>query len=121
MLKRLRICTFYIALPFVALLSGAAFYFDLIAKTITANPASANQLRDLCDHLAGGGADSPGCQRQMNEARALSKYSDAVRSGMPNAELQQMAINLDVDIAYVLRMLAASAGRRINHQRADCH
>lgn len=116
MLKRLRIYYFYIALPFVALLSGAAFYFDLIAKTITSNPHPQINYAIFAIILLGGGLILQGVQRQMNEARALSKYSEAVRSGMPNAELQQMAINLDVDIAYVLRMLAASAGRRINHQ-----
>ena len=38
MYKRLRIYYFYVALPFVLLLLGAAVYFDAIKKTIVSNP-----------------------------------------------------------------------------------
>ncbi len=116
MLKRLRIYYFYVALPFVALLLGAAFYSNLIAKTIVSNPHPQINYAIFAIILLGGFLILQSVHRQMSEARALAEYSEAVRSGMSAEELQQMAINLDVDIAYVLRMLAASSGRNISHQ-----
>ena len=116
MLKRLRVYYFYVALPFAALLLGATFYFDLIARTITTNPHPQINYAIFVIILLGGFLILQGVHRQMHEARALARYAQAVRSGMPADELQQMAINLDVDIAYVLRMLAASSGRTISQQ-----
>lgn len=116
MLKRLRIYYFYVAMPFAALLLGAAFYYDLIARTIISNPHPQINYAIFVIILLGGFLILRSVHRQMSEARALAAYSEAARSGMTAEELQQMAINLDVDIAYVLRMLAASSGRHISHQ-----
>lgn len=116
MLKRLRIYYFYVALPFAALLLGAAFYSDLIVRTIVSNPHPQINYAIFVIILLGGFLILRSVHRQMSEARALAAYSDAARSGMTAEDLQQMAINLDVDIAYVLRMLAASSGRHISHQ-----
>ena len=116
MLKRLRVYYFYVALPFAALLLGATFYFDLIARTITNNPHPQINYAIFVIILLGGFLILQSVHRQMHEARALARYAQAVRSGMPVDELQQMAINLDVDIAYVLRMLAASSGRTVSQQ-----
>ncbi|MBI2308479.1 MAG: hypothetical protein HYU78_14395 [Rhodocyclales bacterium] len=116
MLKRLRIYYFYVALPFVALLSGAAFYYDLIARTIVSNPHPQINYAIFAIILLGGFLILHSISRQMQEARALSQYSEAVRAGADPAALQEMAINFDADIAYVLRMLAASGGRAITHQ-----
>lgn len=116
MLKRLRIYYFYVALPFVALLLGAAFYYDLIAKTIVSNPHPQINYAIFAIILLGGFLILHSISRQMQEAKALSQYANAVRAGADSAALQEMAINFDVDIAYVLRMLAASGGRAITHQ-----
>jgi hypothetical protein len=116
MLKRLRIYYFYVALPFAAMLAGAAFYYDLIAKTITANPHPQINYAIFAIILLGGFLILQSVHRLMQEASALAKYSDAVRSGADATALQEMAINIDVDIAYTLRMLAASTGRSITHQ-----
>ena len=116
MFKRLRIYYFYVALPFIALLSGAAFYFDLIARTITANPHPQINYAIFAIILLGGFLILQSVHRLMQEAKALASFSEAVRSGTDAATLQKMAINIDVDIAYTLRMLAASSGRSITHQ-----
>ena len=116
MLKRLRIYYFYVALPFVALLVGAGFYYDLIAKTITSNPHPQINYAIFAIILLGGFLILQSIHRQMQEAKALAQFSDALRGGAEPAALQEMAINFDVDIAYVLRMLAASGGRAISHQ-----
>ena len=116
MFKRLRIYYFYVALPFIALLSGAAFYFDLIARTITANPHPQINYAIFAIILLGGFLILQSVHRLMQEARALASFSDAVRAGADAAALQELAINIDVDIAYTLRMLAASSGRTISHQ-----
>ena len=116
MLKRLRIYYFYVALPFAALLGGASFYSDLIARTITANPHPQINYAIFAIILLGGYLILQSVHRLMQEARALASFSDAVRAGADAAALQELAINLDVDIAYTLRMLAASSGRTISHQ-----
>lgn len=116
MFKRLRIYYFYVALPFAALLGGAAFYSDLIARTITANPHPQINYAIFSIILLGGFLILQSVHRLMQEARALASFSEAVRAGADAAALQEMAINIDVDIAYTLRMLAASSGRSITHQ-----
>ena len=117
MLKRLRIYYFYVALPFVALLTGAAIYHQQIARTITANPHPQINYAIFAIIIMGGMLILRGVHRLMQEVRALARFSDAVRSKMPQAELQEMTINLDVDIAYVLRMLAATSKEKtITHQ-----
>lgn len=116
MLKRLRIYYFYVALPFVVLLLGAGFYYDLIAQTIISNPHPQINYAIFGIILLGGFLILQSIHRQMQEAKALAQFSDALRAGAEQSELQEMAINFDVDIAYVLRMLAASGGRAITHQ-----
>lgn len=116
MLKRLRIYYFYVALPFAALLLGAAVYYDSIARTIVSNPHPQINYAIFAIILLGGFLILHSISRQMQEAKALAQYSEAVRAGADSAALQEMAINFDVDIAYVLRMLAASGGRAITHQ-----
>jgi len=116
MFKRLRIYYFYVALPFAALLVGAAFYYDLIAKTITNNPHPQINYAIFAIILLGGFLILHSVHRLMQEARALANFSEAVRAGADAAALQEIAINIDVDIAYTLRMLAASSGRSITHQ-----
>ena len=80
MLKRLRVYYFYVALPFAALLLGATFYFDLIARTITTNPHPQINYAIFVIILLGGFLILQGVHRQMHEARALARYAQAVRS-----------------------------------------
>jgi len=116
MYKRLRIYYLYVALPFVLLLLGAAIYFDAIKKTIVSNPHPQINYAIFVIILVGGILIIRSVFRLMNEARALSEFSAAVRGGADLAKLQGMAINFDGDIAYVLRMIAASSGRSITAQ-----
>lgn len=116
MYKRLRIYYLYVALPFVLLLLGAAVYFDAIKKTIVSNPHPQINYAIFVIILVGGILIIRSVFRLMNEARALSGFSAAVRGGADLAKLQGMAINYDGDIAYVLRMIAASSGRSITAQ-----
>lgn len=116
MYKRLRIYYLYVALPFVLLLLGAAVYFDAIKKTIVSNPHPQINYAIFVIILVGGILIIRSVFRLMNEARALSEFSAAVRGGADLAKLQGMAINYDGDIAYVLRMIAASSGRSITAQ-----
>ncbi len=116
MYKRLRIYYFYVALPFVLLLLGAAVYFDAIKKTIVSNPHPQINYAIFVIIVLGGVLIIRSVFRLMHEARALSEFSAAVRDGTDLATLQSMAINYDGDIAYVLRMIAASGGRSITHQ-----
>jgi hypothetical protein len=116
MYKRLRIYYLYVALPFVLLLLGAAVYFDAIKKTIVSNPHPQINYAIFVIILLGGVLIIRSVFRLMHEAKALSEFSAAVRDGTDLATLQSMAINYDGDIAYVLRMIAASGGRSITHQ-----
>ncbi len=116
MYKRLRIYYLYVSLPFVLLLLGAAVYFDAIKKTIISNPHPQINYAIFGIILVGGVLIIRSVFRLMHEARALSEFSAAVRDGTDLAALQGMAINYDGDIAYVLRMIAASGGRSITHQ-----
>lgn len=108
MLKRLRIYYFYVGFPFFALLIGAAIYREQIGNTITSNPHPQINYAIFVIILIGGLLILRNVLHQMIEARALAKYSEAVRNNMPPDELQEMTIAMDVDIAYVLRMLAAT-------------
>lgn len=117
MLKRLRIYYFYVALPFIALLVGAAVYHQPIARTLTSNPHPQINYAIFIIIIVGGLLILQNVHRLMQEARALARFSEAVRNKIPQDELQEMAINLDVDIAYVLRMLATlSRNKIITHQ-----
>lgn len=116
MLKRLRIYYLYVALPFIALLVGAAVFIDPISRTITSNPHPQINYTIFAIVLLGGALILRSVHRLMQEAKALSDFSGALRDGGEQEKLQEMAINLDVDIAYVLRMMAASRGRSISHQ-----
>ena len=116
MYKRLRIYYLYVALPFLLLLLGAAIYFDAIKKTIVSNPHPQINYAIFVIILIGGVLIIRSVFRLMNEARALAEFSEAVRGGADRAKLQSLAINYDGDIAYVLRMIAASSGRAISAQ-----
>lgn len=116
MFKRLRIYYLYTALPFILLLIGAVFYHEAILRTITNNPHPQINYLIFVITLLGGGLIMMNIGKLMQEAKKLSEFTDARRSGASDEDLQELAINYDADIAYVLRMIAASSGRSITHQ-----
>jgi len=116
MYKRLRIYYLYTALPFILLLLGAMFYYKAIVKTIASNPHPQLNYLIFLIILGGGALILMSINKLMFEAKKLSEFTDAQRAGADQEALQQMALNCDADIAYVLRMVAASVGRSISHQ-----
>ena len=116
MYKRLRIYYLYTALPFILLLLGAMFYYKAIVKTITSNPHPQLNYLIFLIILGGGALILMSINKLMYEAKKLSEFTEAQRAGADQEALQQMALNCDADIAYVLRMVAASVGRSISHQ-----
>lgn len=116
MYKRLRIYYLYTALPFAFLLLGAILYRDAIVKTIHSNPHPQINFIIFAIILVGGVLILRIIHRLMQEAQQLATFTNAQKSGVSPEELQSIALNSDADIAYVLRMLAASTGRNIRHQ-----
>lgn len=116
MLKRLKIYYLYVAFPFVLLLIGAAIFIDPIIGTLSANPHPQINYAIFCIILVGGGLILREQHRLMQEAKALAEFSEAMRDGVDQQKLQEMSISYDADIAYVLRMIAASRSRAISHQ-----
>lgn len=116
MYKRLRIYYLYTAMPFVLLLIAAALYRNAIIKTITTNPHPQINYLIFAITLVGGVLILLSIRKLMVEAKHLSNFTEAQRSGADQEQLQEMALNCDADIAYVLRMVAASSGRSITHQ-----
>lgn len=116
MYKRLRIYYLYTVLPFAFLLIAAFIYRSAIMKTISSNPHPQINYLIFIITLVGGILILMSISKLVHEGKQLSDFSDAVRSGADPATLQTKALNYDADIAYVLRMIAASSGRAITHQ-----
>jgi hypothetical protein len=116
MFKQLRIYYLYVSLPYVLLLLGAAVYFDAIKGTILRNPHPQINYAIFFIILVGGFLIIRSVKRLMTEALKLKEFSAAIRNKTDLATLQEMAINYNGDISYVLRMIAASGGRSISHQ-----
>ncbi|MDO9388532.1 MAG: hypothetical protein Q8J59_08375 [Methylotenera sp.] len=85
-------------------------------KTITTNPHPQINYLIFAITLVGGVLILISIKKLMVEAKHLSHFTEAQRSGAEQEQLQAMALNCDADIAYVLRMVAASSGRSITHQ-----
>lgn len=116
MYKRLRIYYLYTVLPFAFLLIAAFIYRSAIMKTISSNPHPQINYLIFIITLVGGILILMSISKLVHEGKQLSDFSEAVRSGADPATLQTKALNYDADIAYVLRMIAASSGRAITHQ-----
>ncbi|MEI8362278.1 MAG: hypothetical protein WCG35_03545 [Betaproteobacteria bacterium] len=116
MYKRLRIYYLYTAMPFILLLLGAAIYRKAIIKTIVSNPHPQINYLIFIIIIVGGVLILMSINKLMKEAKQLSDFTAAQRGGADQETLQAMALNCDADIAYVLRMVAASGGRSITHQ-----
>lgn len=116
MLKRLKMYYVFVSLPFALLLMGAVLFFNAIKSTIVRNPHPQINYAIFVIILVGGTLIIMSVHRMMREAKALLEFSNAIRENTDLATLQDMAINYDGDISYVLRMIAASGGRTISHQ-----
>ncbi|HEY0267763.1 MAG TPA: hypothetical protein VGC12_00860, partial [Methyloradius sp.] len=116
MFKRLRVYYFYTALPFVILLLGAAVYHKQIAHTLAENPHPQINYAIFVITLLGGVLILANVRRLLIEGAKLSEFTEELRTGNNPARLQELALGYNVDIAYVLRMVAASSGRHITPQ-----
>lgn len=116
MYKRLRVYYLYTAMPFVLLLIAAALYYKAIVKTIVSNPHPQINYLIFAITLVGGVLILMSIKKLMHEVKQLSLFTEAQRNGASQEQLQEMALGCDADIAYVLRMVAASSGRSITHQ-----
>lgn len=116
MFKQLRMYYVFVTLPFALLLVGAVLFFNAIKSTIVRNPHPQINYAIFVIILVGGTLIILSVHRMMREAKTLREFSNAIRANTDLATLQDMAINYDGDISYVLRMIAASGGRTISHQ-----
>jgi hypothetical protein len=116
MFKRLRVYYFYTALPFVILLLGGAIYHKQIANTLAENPHPQINYAIFVITLLGGILILANVRRLLAEGAKLSEFTDELRTGNDPTRLQELALGYNVDIAYVLRMVAASSGRHITPQ-----
>lgn len=116
MYKRLRVYYLYTVLPFLLLLLAAAVYHKQIVKTIVSNPHPQVNYLIFAITLIGGILIMLNISKLMQEAKTLGEFTEAKRNGADDTELQEKALDYDADIAYVLRMIAASSGRSITHQ-----
>lgn len=116
MLKQLKMYYVLVTLPFAILLVGSALFFGAIKSTIVRNPHPQINFAIFIIILVGGTLIILSVHRMMREAKILLEFSNAIRANTDLATLQDMAINYDGDISYVLRMIAASGGRTISHQ-----
>ena len=116
MYNKPKIYQIYTPLPFVMLLLGAVFFRQAIVNTLASNPHPQINYSIFALILIGAGFILFNLRKLMNEARVLSGFSEAVRRGAEPAQLQKMAIDSDADVAYVLRLIAASSGRTMSQR-----
>ena len=116
MLKQLNLYFLFVTLPFALLLLGSTIFIDAIAKTITRNPHPQINYAIFVIILGGGIFILLNARRLVREARILVEYSAAIRAKTDTLALQEMTNRFVGDIACLLQMVAASAGRSISHQ-----
>ena len=116
MYKRLRIYYLYTAMPFALLLLGALLYRHAIVKTIASNPHPQINYLIFAIILIGGVLIIRIIHRLMYEAKEIALFRQAQKEQASAAQLQDIAMDCEGDVSYVLRMIAASTGRPIAHQ-----
>jgi hypothetical protein len=116
MFKNLRLYYVVVSLPFVLLLTGSALFHNAISSTIVRNPHPQINYAIFCIIIFGGVLILLSVHKLMHEARTIVDYSNAIHANTAVATLQKMAESYTGDIAYLLQMVAASAGRPISHQ-----
>lgn len=117
MTKRLKIYYLYTALPFVGLLLTAMFFFDAVKHTIDGNPHPQINYAIFAVTFMGGLLILREVHRANKEGRDLDAFSQALRAGKSRDELVQLTRSWTSDIAYTLRMLAATVGQPVSHQQ----
>jgi hypothetical protein len=116
MFKNLKYYYIVVALPFILLLTGSTVFYEAIRSTIIRNPHPQINYTIFCIILFGGVLIMLSVHKLMHEAEIIVEYSKAIHTKTDVATLQKMADNYSGDIAYLLQMVAASAGRSISHQ-----
>lgn len=116
MFKKLQMYYVIVTLPFILLISGAAYFSDAIKSTIVRNPHPQINYVIFIIILFGGGLIIVSVFRLMREAKIIKEYSEAIRLNMDWATIQQLANTFVGDISYVLQMVASTGGRLITHQ-----
>ena len=116
MFKQLKVYYIFVTLPFAMLLIGAAVFFEAIKGTIIRNPHPQINYVIFVIILVGGVFIILNTRRLLREARTIVVYSAAIRAKTDLPTLQEMADRFTGDIACLLQMVTASAGRSISHQ-----
>jgi hypothetical protein len=116
MYKRLRIYYFYTALPFLLLLGGGAVFSGAIMRTLSGNPHPQINYAIFAVTLTGGLLILRGVHQVMKEVRALDRFSSQLKEGTDPTVIAAEVHNLELEIGYVLRMVAATVGRALSHQ-----
>lgn len=116
MFKNLKLYYLAVSLPFILLLTGSAIFHNAISSTIVRNPHPQINYAIFCIIIFGGVLILLSVHRLMHEARTIVEYSRAIHANTDVNTLQKMADGYTGDIAYLLQMVATSAGRSISHQ-----
>lgn len=116
MYKKLKLYYLHTAVPFVLLLIAAYYFRGPVLHTIETNPHPQINFAIFAAMVVGAIAALWGTFSLIREAKKLAEFSEAVKEDKDVEELQEMALAYNADIAYVLRMIAASKGRAITHQ-----
>ena len=116
MLNQLRLYYVFVSTPFIAVLIGAAIFFEAIKNTILKNPHPQINYAIFVIILSGGVFILVNARRLVREARTLVAYSKAVQVNSSPALLQDLTKQFTTDITCILQMLATSAGRGITRQ-----
>ena len=116
MFKQLKIYYFFVSLPFVLLLTGAALFFDGIKVTITRNPHPQINYTIFAIILIGGVLILLNTKRLVAETRSFREFFKALRDKIENSALQKLANSATGETACLMQMVASTEGRRISHQ-----
>jgi hypothetical protein len=116
MFKNLKIYYFFISLPYVLVLCGAAIFSDGIKYTIVRNPHPQINYTIFAIILIGGILVLLNAKRLMNEVHTMREFFAEVHANKSWSSLQQLANSYTGETACLLQMVATSGGRFITHQ-----
>lgn len=116
MYKKLKVYYLSTALPFLILLAGAGIFHQQIQNTLSNNPHPQINYAIFLLIVTGAAFILVNLRRLMLEGNKLGEFSQAIREGSDPARLKSLAMSYEGDIAYVLRMIASSAGRAVTHR-----
>jgi hypothetical protein len=116
MFKQLKVYYFFISLPYVLLLGGAAIFADGIKYTIIRNPHPQINYTIFTIILVGGILILLNSKRLMGEVKTILAFFAEVRARKSWDSLQDLANTYRGETACLLQMVASSGGRSISHQ-----